>query len=204
MKILSKLMLLLMVMTASAVHAQSSIYRFTVKDYEGNDYPLRQDSGKVMLIVNTATQCGFTPQYKQLESIYEKYKDKGFVILDFPCNQFNEQAPGTSGQIHTFCTGKYGISFPQMDKVEVNGAGETPLYSWLKSQSGFRGFGKGLKAMILKKLAKKRDKNYKDSPDIKWNFTKFLINRQGKVLARYEPNQDMEEVEKAVAEALTE
>ncbi len=204
MKMFSKLMILFLLMTFSAASAQTSIYSFTVKDYEGNDYPLRQDSGKVMLIVNTATQCGFTPQYKQLESIYEKYKDKGFVVLDFPCNQFNEQAPGTSEQIHSFCTGKYAISFPQMDKIEVNGTGEAPLYTWLKSQSGFKGFGKGLKAMMLGKLAKKRDKNYKESPDIKWNFTKFLVDRHGKVLARFEPTQDMEDVEKAVAEALTE
>lgn len=182
--------------------AQENIYSFTVKDYLANDYPLRQDSGKVLLIVNSATRCGFTPQYERLEKLYEKYKSEGFKIIDFPCNQFNEQAPGSSQDIHQFCTDKYDITFPQMDKIDVNGQQAAPIYVWLKSQASFQGFGKGIKAFILKKLSKKQDADYKNSPDIKWNFTKFLIDRHGHVIARFEPNHDMDDVEKAIAEAL--
>ena len=149
--------------------------------------------------MNTATGCGFTPQYKDLESIYEKYHDKGLEILDIPCNHFAGQTPGTDEEIHEFCTLKYNTQFPQMKKSEVNGPGELPLYTYLKSQQGFKGFGKGAKALAMGALLHKIDKDYKNNPNIKWNFTKFLVDRKGNVIARFEPTEDMKDVEAAVA-----
>ena len=124
-------------------------YDYTVKTAKGEDLPMSDYEGKVVLVVNTATGCGFTPQYKDLESIYEKYHDKGLEIVDIPCDQFAGQTPGTDEEIHEFCTLKYNTQFPQMKKSEVNGPGELPLYTYLKSQQGFKGFGKGAKALAL-------------------------------------------------------
>ena len=151
------------------------------------------------VIVNTATGCGFTPHYEPIEKMYEEYHDKGFEVIDVPCNQFRNQTPGTDEEIHQFCTLKYNTQFPQMKKSDVNGENELPLYTYLKSQKGFEGFGKGVKAMAMKAMAKAADKDYQNSSDIKWNFTKFLVDREGKVVARFEPTADMKEVEKAVA-----
>lgn len=177
----------------------ASIYDFTLYDRKGNEYPLANYKGEVMLIVNTATGCGFTPHYEPIEKMYEAYHDKGFEVIDIPCNQFRGQAPGTDEEIHEFCTLKYNTQFPQMKKSDVNGENELPLYTYLKSQKGFEGFGKGVKALAMKAMAKSADKNYQTSPDIKWNFTKFLVDREGNVVARFEPTADMKEVEKAVA-----
>jgi len=176
-----------------------TIYDFTVKDGKGTDVPLEQYKGKVLLIVNTATGCGFTPQYKDLEEMHEKYHDKGLEIIDIPCNQFAGQAPGTDEEIHSFCTLKYNTRFPQMKKSDVNGENELPLYTYLKGQKGFEGFGKGPKALVMDTMLKKSDKDYKDKPDIKWNFTKFIINREGTVVARFEPTAAMSDVDKFVA-----
>lgn len=174
-------------------------YDYSVKNTKGEDVPMSDYEGKVVLVVNTATGCGFTPQYKDLESIYEKYHDKGLEIVDIPCNQFAGQTPGTDEEIHEFCTLKYNTQFPQMKKSEVNGAGELPLYTYLKSQKGFKGFGKGAKALAMEALLHKIDKDYKNNPNIKWNFTKFLVDRKGNVIARFEPTEDMKDVEAAVA-----
>ncbi|MCI7469912.1 MAG: glutathione peroxidase [Lachnospiraceae bacterium] len=174
-------------------------YDYSVKNAKGEDLPMSDYEGKVVLVVNTATGCGFTPQYKDLESIYEKYHDKGLEILDIPCNQFAGQTPGTDEEIHEFCTLKYNTQFPQMKKSEVNGPGELPLYTYLKSQQGFKGFGKGAKALAMGALLHKIDKDYKNNPNIKWNFTKFLVDRKGNVIARFEPTEDMKDVEAAVA-----
>lgn len=174
-------------------------YDYSVKNTKGEDVPMSDYEGKVVLVVNTATGCGFTPQYKDLESIYEKYHDKGLEIVDIPCNQFAGQTPGTDEEIHEFCTLKYNTQFPQMKKSEVNGAGELPLYTYLKSQQGFKGFGKGAKALAMEALLHKIDKDYKNNPNIKWNFTKFLVDRKGNVIARFEPTEDMKDVEAAVA-----
>ena len=151
------------------------IYQFKVLDGNGDSVALSQYRGKVLLVVNTATQCGYTPQYTDLQRIYEAYKDSGFVILDFPCNQFGAQAPGSYDDIHNFCTSRYGITFPQFAKVDVNGPQASPLYVWLKS---------------------------KKPGEIQWNFTKFLVTRQGEVKRRFEPGNSMSSVEKAVANAL--
>ena len=173
-----------------------NIYDYSVTDRSGNEISLKQFKGKVLIIVNTATGCGFTPHYKPLEEMYEKYHDQGLEILDIPCNQFAGQTPGTDEEVHEFCTLKYNTKFDQMHKSDVNGDNALPLYSYLKSQQGFKGFGKGPKALMMGAMLRKIDKNYKNNPDIKWNFTKFIVDRQGNVAARFEPTTDMAEVEK--------
>ena len=180
------------VLTLSA----QSIYDFTVKDDAGKDVSLAEYKGKVLLIVNTATRCGFTPQYKELEALYEKYAKDGFEILDFPCNQFGEQAPGSIQEIHQFCTANFDIQFPQFDKIDVNGANEHPLYTYLKSQKGFGGFDTtDQRGKFMDEMMRKQDADYDKKSDIKWNFTKFLISRDGRVLKRYEPTDKMSTIE---------
>ena len=180
----------------------ASIYDYTVPAPKGEEMKLSDFAGKVMLVVNTATGCGFTPQYKDLESIYEKYHDQGLEIIDIPCNQFAGQTPGNDEEIHEFCTLKYNTQFPQMKKSDVNGENELPLYTYLKSQKGFEGFGKSPAALAMSLMLKKIDKDYKNNPAIKWNFTKFVVDRQGNVVARFEPTASMADVEKCVASLL--
>ena len=180
----------------------SEFYSYTVKNRKGEDVSLKNYEGKVCLIVNTATGCGFTPQYKGLEELYEKYHDQGLEILDFPCNQFANQAPGSDDEIHEFCTIKFGTQFPQFKKIDVNGETADPLFAWLATEKPFEGFGKGLKNAALNKFAAMNNKKYGDKTYIGWNFTKFLIDREGKVIARFEPTADMKEVREAVAAAL--
>ena len=160
---------LMAMMGVLTLSAQNSVYDFTVKDYAGKDVSLAEYKGKVLLIVNTATRCGFTPQYKDMEPLYQKYHAQGFEILDFPCNQFGQQAPGTIQEIHQFCTANFDIHFPQFDKIDVNGENAHPLYTWLKAQAG--------------------------GGDIKWNFTKFLVGRDGKVIKRYESRDQIATIE---------
>ena len=179
-----------------------NIYDISVKNAKGEDVSLANYKGKVMIVVNTATGCGFTPQYKPLEEMYEKYHDKGLEIIDVPCNQFAGQAPGPDEEIHEFCTLKYNTQFEQMKKSDVNGENEIELFKFLKSQKGFEGFGKGPKAVMMSAMCKAKDKDYKNNPDIKWNFTKFVVDREGKVVARFEPTSDMKELEKLVAELI--
>ena len=184
------------VLGLSAQGTGGSIYDFTVKDDAGQDVKLSDYKGKVLLIVNTATRCGFTPQYNELESIYEKYHGEGLEILDFPCNQFGAQAPGSIREIHQFCTANFNIQFPQFDKIEVNGAGEHPLYTWLKAQKGFGGFDVAdERGKRMDEMMRRRDASYDKNADIKWNFTKFLVSRDGRVLKRYEPTEKMSTVE---------
>ena len=175
-----------------------SIYDFTVKDRKGNEVSLNDYEGKVLLIVNTATGCGFTPHYDPLEKMYKDFKDRGFEILDFPSNQFANQAPGSDDEIHQFCTMKFGTEFPQFAKIDVNGDNADPLFAYLAGEKPFEGFGKGLKNAALNKFADMNNKAFGDKAYIKWNFTKFLIDREGKVLARFEPTVDMDEVRSAV------
>ena len=176
-----------------------TVYDFTVKDRQGNEISLSEYRGKVLLIVNTATGCGFTPHYEPIEKMYEKYHDQGFEVIDIPCNQFAGQTPGTDEEIHQFCTLKYNTRFPQMKKSDVNGENELPLYTYLKSQKGFEGFGKGPAALMMAGVLKKFDKDYKNNPNIKWNFTEFVVDREGNVVARFEPTADMKKVEECVA-----
>ena len=179
-----------------------TVYDFTVKDRQGKDVSLSAYQGKVLLIVNTATGCGFTPHYEPLEAMYRDLKDRGFEILDFPCNQFANQAPGSDDEIHEFCTLKFGTEFPQFAKIDVNGETADPLYAFLATEKPFARFGKGLKSMALSKFADLNNKAFGDKAYIKWNFTKFLINREGEVVARFEPTVDMKEVRSAVEAAL--
>ena len=172
------------------------IYNFQVTNDEGKQVELAQYKGKVMLIVNTATRCGFTPQYNELEALFEKYRDKGLEILDFPCNQFGEQAPGSIEEIHQFCTANFNIQFPQFDKIEVNGPNEHPLYTYLKAQKPFGGFDLNDKTgKLLDDMFKKNAPNYAQSPSIKWNFTKFLVDQKGNVVKRYEPTDKIADID---------
>ena len=154
---------------------EMSIYDYKVRDAKGNNVSMEEYKGKALLIVNTATGCGFTPQYDGLQDLYEKYQSKGFEVLDFPCNQFGNQAPGTEDEIQDFCTGKFGITFKMFSKVEVNGKNEEPLYSYLKNEK---------KGLIGK--------------NIKWNFTKFLVDQNGNVIKRYAPTDAPGKIDKDV------
>ena len=191
-----KMFFCLMAMMGVLTLSAQSIYDFTVKDDAGKDVSLAEYKGKVLLIVNTATRCGFTPQYKELEALYEKYSKDGLEILDFPCNQFGEQAPGSIQEIHQFCTANFDILFPQFDKIEVNGANEHPLYTWLKAQKGFGGFDTNdQRGKFMDDMLRKRDADFDKKSDIKWNFTKFLVSRDGRVLKRYEPTDKISDIE---------
>ena len=156
-----------------------SLYDFKVNDYKGNEVSLKEYEGKVLLIVNTATKCGFTPQYTELEELYAKYKDQGFVVLDFPCNQFFKQAPGTGEEIHTACVLRFNIAFPQFEKIDVNGKNEHPLYRYIKDNCPVN-----------------KGKN------IKWNFTKFLVDRSGNIVDRFEPTAKPSSFEGKIKELL--
>lgn len=176
----------------------ASIYDFNVKDRKGNEVSLKDYEGKVLLIVNTATGCGFTPHYEPLEAMYKDLKDKGFEILDFPSNQFADQAPGSDDEIHQFCKMKFGTEFPQFSKIDVNGETASPLFAYLATEKPFEGFGKGLQNIALEKFSNMNNKKFGDKAYIKWNFTKFLIDREGKVISRFEPTVDMADVRAAV------
>lgn len=177
-------------------------YDFKVKAQDGTEVALSDYQGKALLVVNTATGCGFTPQYDELQDIYEKYKDKGFEILDFPCNQFGEQAPGSDEEINSFCTGRYGITFPQFSKIDVNGENAIPLYQWLQDNAAFEGFDKNPMGLMLSGVAKKMDKDYKKNNKVKWNFTKFLVDKNGEVVGRYEPMTSMKKITDKLEEIL--
>ena len=204
-RILTVALLLIAMMTAVAQNTEKNmktVYDFSLKDKKGNDVSLEQYKGKVLLIVNTATGGGFTPQYEDLEAMYHKLQDKGLEILDIPCNQFGHQAPGSDAEIKQFCTVKFGADFPQFKKSDVNGANELPLYTWLKSQKSCEGGYDAKLAAVMEKLYNAANPEPRKKDDIQWNFTKFLISRDGQVLARFEPVVDMKEVEKQVEAAL--
>lgn len=179
-----------------------NIYDFSVPMVGGGELSLAENKGKLMLIVNTATGCGFTPQYEDLEKLYEEYHEKGLEIIDIPCNQFAGQTPGTDEEIHEFCTLNYNTKFPQMKKSDVNGENALPLYAFLKEQKGFEGFGHSPKGLAMAAMCLTRYVNYKKNPDIKWNFTKFLVDRDGNVVERFEPTANMQDVAKKVAELI--
>ena len=171
-----------------------NIFDLKVKKRNGEDFSLNEYKGKVMLVVNTATGCGFTPQYEAIEYLYEKYHDKGFEVLDFPCNQFGHQAPGEDNEIHEFCTAKYKTQFDQFKKIEVNGENEDKLYTLLKKQQPTEEIV-GLKNKMAMKAIAKISTTCKKDEDIKWNFTKFLIDKEGNVVKRYDPTYDPKNIE---------
>ncbi|MBR6401089.1 MAG: glutathione peroxidase [Firmicutes bacterium] len=179
-----------------------SIYDFKVKAMDGSEVSLGEYKGKVLLIVNTATGCGFTPQYEDLQELYDEHQKDGLEILDFPCNQFANQAPGTDEEIHTFCTGRFGMTFPQFSKIDVNGENADPLYKWIVENTVFEGFDKNPMGLMLSAVLKKFNKNYKEGNDIKWNFTKILIDREGNITARFEPTTNMKKVKAKIEELL--
>ncbi len=183
--------------------AAQGIYDIQVKDDAGRDVSLGDYRGKVLLIVNTATRCGFTPQYTELEALYKKYHAEGLEILDFPCNQFGQQAPGSIREIHEFCTANYDIEFPQFDKIDVNGPQASPLFTFLKAQQGFQGFDlSNPTGKMMDQMLRRQNADYDKSSDVKWNFTKFLVTADGRVIRRFEPTDDMKNVEMAVAAEL--
>ena len=180
-----------------------NIYQFTVLDGTLNPVNLADYQGKVLLVVNTATQCGFTPQYTELQQLYDRYHAQGLEVLDFPCNQFGAQAPGSNEEIHAFCTGNYNIAFPQMDKIDVNGDSAAAVYQWLKVKAPFTGFDTTDRmGALLDNMLRQQDSAYDQNPDIKWNFTKFLVDREGNVVRRFEPMESMKTVEKAIEKLL--
>lgn len=180
-----------------------NIYEFNVKNIKGEDISLQAYQGKVLLIVNTATACGFTPQYNDLENLYKKYQEKGLIILGFPCNQFGQQAPGTDYEISDFCSLNFGISFPQFSKIDVNGETAHPLFQYLQSEKSFAGFDAEHKLTpILEDILSKEDPNFTEKSSIKWNFTKFLVDRNGKVLQRFEPTTDISKIDEIIKSVL--
>lgn len=178
-------------------------YDFEAKDFEGNVVDMHDYEGKVVLVVNSATECGFTPQYDELQDMYERYQEVGLEILDFPCNQFENQAPGSDDEIFSFCDSRFGITFPHFSKIDVNGEKALPLYKYLQKEKGFEGFDpEHPMTLFLESKLERLAPNYKNESDIKWNFTKFLIDRKGDVVARFEPTEDMLLIEEKIQELL--
>lgn len=180
-----------------------NIYDFSVENMNGDIVSLKEYEGKVVLIVNTATRCGFTPQYDDLQNLYERYADRGFVVLEFPSNEFGGQAPESNQEIVAFCDAKFGIKFPQFAKTLVNGEFANPLFKYLQKEQDFKGFDPAHPlTSILESKFERENPNYKNEPDIKWNFTKFLADRQGNVVNRFEPTDDFsvirEEIERYI------
>lgn len=182
-----------------------SIYDFTVKDIKGKDVSLSSYKGKLVLIVNTANKCGFTPQYTGLENLYKKYKDQGFVILGFPCNQFLQQMPGSNDEIASFCQVNFGVTFPLFAKIDVNGPQEAPLYTYLKKEAPFKGYELEKEGgKVIQNVVKEHYPENLEGDGIKWNFTKFLVSRDGSKIIRFEPTETPEELDAVVAKALAE
>ena len=196
-KILFTLLAALMVLPAIAQNLSdmSKIYDFKTKDNRGAEVDFAQFEGKVLMIVNTASKCGFTPQYDGLEALYQKYKDQGFVIVGFPCDQFAGQEPGSNEEIAEFCRINHGVTFPLMAKTDVNGANAEPIFEYLKAQAPTEAYN-GIKGKATRVMIKGLSKTAKKESDILWNFTKFLVNRDGTVIKRYAPITTPEEIEK--------
>ena len=180
----------------------ANIYDYKVKNRKGDEISLANYKGKVLLIVNTATGCGFTPQYEGLENLYKKYHEKGLEILDFPCNQFGHQAPGTDNEIHEFCTAKYKTTFDQLAKVEVNGDKAEPLFGYLKEAMPEDTEPKGMKNKLAMKAISKIPGVSKEKGFIKWNFTKFLVDRSGNVVGRFGPTDEPKDFETEVSKLI--
>lgn len=186
-----------------AAYSQSSIYDFKALSNEGEMVDFASYKGKVLVIVNTASKCGFTPQYDGLEELYQRYKDKGLVVIAFPCDQFGHQEPGSDEQIAEFCRMNHGVTFPLMSKIEVNGENAHPIFQWLKSQAGFAGFDLNHKlGKLMHKMLSSQDPDYAKNPDIKWNFTKFVISRDGTKVVRFEPTSEPEELSACIESML--
>ena len=197
MKAIAKLTLALSVvlLMAGCAGKSQTIYGFTAESNKGQEVNFADFKGKVLLVVNTASKCGFTPQYDGLEALYKKYEDKGLVVIGFPCDQFGHQEPGTNDEIEEFCRLNYGVTFPLMAKSDVNGENANEIFKWLYSEKPFAGFGDSETGKRMDGMLSRSDANYASNPDIKWNFTKFLIDRKGRVVARFEPVVTPEELD---------
>ena len=171
----------------ACTNKMTTIYDFSAETNKGEELSFSQYKGKVLLIVNTASKCGFTPQYDGLEALYQKYSDQGLVVIGFPCDQFGHQEPGTNEEIEEFCRLNHGVTFPLMAKSDVNGENANEIFKWLYSEKPFEGFGDSDTGKFMDGMLSRQDPDYASNPDIKWNFTKFLIDRKGLVVARFEP-----------------
>jgi len=180
-----------------------SVYDYSVLDKAGKEVGLKEFEGKVLVIANTASKCGFTPQYEGLEALYESFKDQGFSVIAVPANEFLEQEPGTNEEVQSFCKLNYGVTFPVMGKAVVRGEGEIPLFTYLTAQQGFKGFT-GEKADFMNSFLNEKFPEFMGDDSIKWNFTKFLINRKGEVIGRFEPTVEPSEMKEAIEAALAE
>ena len=179
-----------------------TIYDFSAESNTGEQVNFSDYKGKVLLVVNTASKCGFTPQYDGLEALYEKYKDNGLVVIGFPCDQFGHQEPGTNEEIEEFCRLNHGVTFPLMAKSDVNGENANEVFKWLYSEKPFAGFGDSDRGKFMDGMLSRNDPDYASNPDIKWNFTKFLIDRKGHVVARFEPVVTPEDLESEIVALL--
>ena len=191
-----------LLLAACNTNKMTNVYDFKALSNKGEEVDFSTYRGKVLLIANTASKCGFTPQYDGLEALYQKYKDMGLVVIGFPCDQFGHQEPGSNEEIAEFCRINHGVTFPLMDKVDVNGENAVPIFRWLYAEKPFAGFGEGETAQFMDKMLSSKDPEYASNPDIKWNFTKFLVDRKGNVVARFEPTVAPEQMEQQIAELL--
>ena len=200
MKAIAKLTVAISVflMIAGCADKSQTIYGFTAESNKGQEVNFADYQGKVLLIVNTASKCGFTPQYDGLEELYKKYEDKGLVVIGFPCDQFGHQEPGSNEEIEEFCRLNYGVTFPLMAKSDVNGENANEIFKWLYSEKPFAGFGDSDRGKAMDNMLSRADADYASNPDIKWNFTKFLVDRKGRVVARFEPVVTPESLEAEV------
>ncbi len=180
----------------------NTIYQFSAESNSGDQVNFADYKGKVLLVVNTASKCGFTPQYEGLEALYQKYKFEGLVVIGFPCDQFGHQEPGSDGEIVEFCRENYGVTFPLMAKSDVNGENANEVFKWLYSEKPFAGWGESETGKFMDGMLSRNDPDYASNPDIKWNFTKFLIDRNGKVVARFEPVVTPEEIDDQIVALL--
>jgi glutathione peroxidase len=179
-----------------------SVYEYGYVTIEGRQVKLEEYRGKALLIVNTASKCGFTPQYEGLEALYKKYKDRGLVVIGFPCNQFMQQEPGTESEIQEFCSVHYGVSFPLSQKVNVREDDAIPLFKYLTSQKGFNGLGDDPKAKMMEPMLQGLYKEGYSDDQIKWNFTKFLVDKEGAVVSRYEPMVEPKDIQADIEKLL--
>jgi len=177
---------------------KTTIYDFSAETNSGEQLNFSEYKGDVLLIVNTASKCGFTPQYDGLEALYQKYAPEGFVVIGFPCDQFGHQEPGSDAEIEEFCRVNHGVTFPLMAKSDVNGENANEVFKWLYSEKPFTGFGDSDTGKFMDRMLSKNDPDYASNPDIKWNFTKFLIDRKGRVVARFEPVVTPQELESEI------
>jgi len=189
---------LLATLLLAGCQSSPRIYDFKALSNNEEEVDFSTYKGKVLLIVNTASKCGFTPQYEGLEALYRKYKGDGLVVVGFPCDQFGHQEPGSNEEIAEFCKLNYGVSFPLMSKIEVNGEQADPIFRWLYTEKPFAGFGEGETAKFMDQMLARTDPEYASNPDIKWNFTKFLLNRKGEVVARFEPTVTPEQIDEQI------